>query len=311
MGTQPTGGSTSRYSATIGEFNQQPYQQQPYNQQPYQQPYQQSYQQPRQQPYQQPYQQPHPQHTMYNSNNFFTGLFHSVFSSTTFLVAIILLTGGKLLNFFISFNTTNLLTLMLSALPVIAYWLIYAASKAPKLPEKSLPALTLFKIEAIINLIGECVVALIMLIASIILFRLSTGLGLLMLVLTGILTTWAVVFVRAYLQVLLSLRNGITYNSVGSLQGIKTYSIMSYISIGLSALIVLITAMSAAAIGALYGSIKDMLSFLPSEITSLLPSLGRSAVTFSTLFTLASSAGQIIAIVVLNQFNNSLENSRY
>ncbi|MCL1820517.1 MAG: zinc ribbon domain-containing protein, partial [Oscillospiraceae bacterium] len=95
---------------------------------------------------------------------------HSFGGSVLFMVGIILFTAGKLFTTFASFSVWSFFSLMILALPVTGFWLIFAASKMPRLPEKTLTSLTLFKVSIIIDLVVSCIIGLLFVIVSIVLF---------------------------------------------------------------------------------------------------------------------------------------------
>jgi hypothetical protein len=96
--------------------------------------------------------------------------FHSFGGSMLFMIGIILFSAGTVLPVLVSFGVFSIFTLMIIALPVTGFWLIFAASKAPMTPEKSLTSLLLFKISIIIELVVLCLAALLIVIVAVLLF---------------------------------------------------------------------------------------------------------------------------------------------
>ena len=95
---------------------------------------------------------------------------HSYGKSNMFLVGIILFSVAELFSIFRNFSGFSIFSLIMLALPVTGFWFIFAASKVPKMPEKTMTALTLFKVSIIIDLVLKCLAAFVMLIASFIVF---------------------------------------------------------------------------------------------------------------------------------------------
>ena len=238
---------------------------------------------------------------------------HGFGISILFLVGIIMFSAGSLFSTFASFSATSIFSLMIMALPITGFWLIFAASKMPKMPEKTLPALTLFKVSIIIELVGSCFLALALLIGSIALFVVGANLsdwgggeafyagGSAMLLVTGGVVAFIVIYYKAILSVISGIRDGIMRNLFNPLPGIKTFTILAYIGIGVS---VLFTSLSSF----LLPQYMNMIIYaIPSDyqdiVESMLPSSGSG---FTLFFTLVMNAGIVVCIVVLNQFNNSL-----
>ncbi|MDR0326168.1 MAG: zinc ribbon domain-containing protein [Oscillospiraceae bacterium] len=252
----------------------------------------------------------------------YTEKIHGFGGSVLFLVGIILFSAGHLFSAFMNFNIQNIFNLMLLALPITGFWLIFAASKTPAMPEKTLPALTLFKVYVIINLVIMCLYALLCLIASIALFYVAgevgnsyyssgqgvlAGIGFVGLLITGGIVTFSIIYFRATLKVVGGIRNGIERNTFDAIPDISVFSILSYIGIGFSVLNGLMTAAS-------FRAINEALWSLPSDIGNIIRPLlmggSGSTATFYVFFSLVASAGTVICIIVLNQFNNSLKNNR-
>ena len=254
----------------------------------------------------------------YVPGSFVEGL-HNHGRSSLFLVGIILFSVGSLINVLISFKPLSIISLLMLALPIIAFWLIFAASNSPKLPEKTLPALTMFKVYIIITMVFMCLVALLMLIASLGIFVAAgttsnsynpDGAGVLMavgffvLLLGGVLAVFMVIYYRALFRLIGGIRNGITYDTytpLTPLPGVKIFSILAYISVGFTVLSTIISNVAVRNIGSFARQIPpDMRAMLEPYMDSM------SNNTFSTIFNLMTSAGIILCIVVLNKFNNSL-----
>ena len=254
--------------------------------------------------------------TVHYAKGSFIEKFHNVGGSILFLVGIILFTAGNLFSFFMSFNWMSTLSMVMLALPVTGFWLIFAASKAPKMPEKVLPSLTLFKASTIIDLVLSCLQALLLFIVAIIVFVGASNLGgrsyasgnllglvgfLILLVGAGILVI-GIIYFKAIQRVLNGLRSNIMYNTFHPLPGIKPFIVLTYIIVCAGALGTLVSSVGSVALS---GALYSVSYLLPSELGGIVDNLlGGSAVDL--LFKFMGYAGIIICIVALNTFNNEL-----
>jgi len=246
----------------------------------------------------------------------FAELMHSFGASVIFLVAICLFTAGGLFEIFMSFSVWSVLSLGLLALPVSGFWLIFAASKQPKLPEKTLTSLTLFKVSIIITLVFTAIAALGGIIAGILLFAAAgaatsyagagggavTAAGLFALLIAAGAVVFIVIYFKAVLKILTGIRNGLTYNSFTPLPEMKRFTILTYIMVGFA---VLSAIMTAAAIGLMHNVLGMLPDFLYSAMASMLLASPATA-ALNLLLTLSYNAGIVMCIIVLNQFNNKL-----
>jgi hypothetical protein len=248
----------------------------------------------------------------------FTEMLHSFGSTTLFMVAIILFSAGGILDIFMSFNIFSIFSLGLLALPVTGFWLIFAASKQPKLPEKTITSLKLFKVSIIIELVFICLAALIVIVAAIIIIGAASHLGggvmaigIIALLIAGGMVTFIIIYFKAVLQMLAGISRGITYNTFNPLPGIKVFTILTYIMVGFSVLgaITTIIAVSAAAT-----FVNQILWQLPDYVRdivggSIFPPSGELA--FQTMCTLMTAAGTVMCIIVLNRFNEKIIQKSY
>ena len=272
--------------------------------------------------YQQPYSNPKPNMYGYNyASGSFVERLHNYGKSNIFLIGIILFTVGNLFVIFRVLNIYSIISIILMVLPIIGFWLIFVASKMPKVPEKTMTALTLFKVSIIIGLVLSGFVALVMLILSVV-FIAGAGvdpsyytgylngsymiiLGIMFLIIVAIAVTLIVIYYRSVLMLISGIRKGIANNSFNPLPGIKTFSIFTYIIVVFAVLSTLLMAVSAGSINTLmndaYGSIEAIKPYISSYTVS----------AFSIVSTLASNAGIVICVIVLNRFNNSLIYNNY
>jgi hypothetical protein len=239
------------------------------------------------------------------------------------MVAIILFSAGGILEIFMNFNVWSIFALGFLALPVTGFWLIFVASKQPKLPEKTSTSLKLFKVSIIIDLVVICLVALGVIIVAIILFGASSALssydaggalmavGLVALLIAGGMVTFIIIYFKAVLQMLSGISNGIAYNSFNPLPGIKTFTILTYIMVGFSVLGALTTIIAVSAAQQFVWSImRELPDILQSTVYDMLFS-STGVLAFQTMCTLMTAAGTIMCIIVLNQFNEKLVRRSY
>ncbi|MCL2662161.1 MAG: hypothetical protein FWE83_02375 [Oscillospiraceae bacterium] len=243
----------------------------------------------------------------------FTEMLHSFGGTTLFMVAIILFSAGGILEIFMSFDVFSIFSMGILALPVTGFWLIFVASKQPKLPEKTITSLKLFKVSIIIQLVVICIVALVVIIAAIILFAAASSLGggfmavgLVSLLVAGGMVTFIIIYFKAVLQMLAGLSHGIMYNTFNPLPGIKTFTILTYIMVGFNVLGALTAIVSVTAAQQFVWSImRELPDFLREAVYSVaFPSSG--VLAFQTMCTLLTAAGTVMCIIVLNQFNEKL-----
>ena len=346
----PDGGFCSKCGARINN-NDQPVQQQPDYQQPqpgYQPPAQPYYQQqpdyqqpqpgyqPPAQPYyqqQQNYQQAQPgyqpplQPYTYRQNEAaapstpgsFTVRMHQYSSSALFLVGIILFSAGNLISQIMSINILSIYTLILAALPVIGFWLAYAAARKPRLPEKTLPALTLFKTSVIIGLVVLCLFMLVMFIVVIALMigagmssqidlfggifsGVMVAVGIILLIILAGAIIIIVFYYRSVFRIISGIQNGIRNNIIYPLRSIKFFSVLTYIGAVFSVLSAVFS----------FGSMRvfnEAIYSLPSEFSGFIEPIAGTLTghgALSAILTIIGSVGTVLCVMVLNRFNNSL-----
>jgi hypothetical protein len=239
-------------------------------------------------------------------------MLHNFGGTTLFMVAIILFSAGGILNEFMSFSVWSVFSLGILALPVTGFWLIFVASKQPRLPEKTTTALKLFKVSIIIELVLICIIALFVTIIAIIIFGAASyvgggamAVGLIALLVAGGMVTFIIIYFKAVLQMLGGLSNGIAYNSFNPLPGIKTFTLLTYIMVGFTVLGALATIIAVSAAASFVNSLLwQMPDFIRSTVAGLFPQTG--VLAFQTMCTLMTAAGTVMCIIVLNQFNDKI-----
>jgi len=242
----------------------------------------------------------------------FIELFHYSGQSVLFLVGIILFSAGKLLAIFASFTWVSIFSMMFLALPVTGFWLIFAASKAPVLPEKTLTALTLFKVSVTVDLVFSCLQGFLFLILSILLFVVagagelsSSGvvfisfMGIVFFFAGGVVAALAIIYFRAALKIIGGLKANILNNTFEPLPNLNFFTILTYISVGFGAL----GALSELIIS---GAMNSIMSSLPWQLRDAAASYFSGRPPISALFTLTGLMGVVVCVVALNAFNKSL-----
>ena len=234
------------------------------------------------------------------------------------MVAIILFSAGGVLEIFMNFSVFSIFSLGFLALPVAGFWMIFVASKQPKLPEKTVTSLKLFRVTIIIDLVFICLAALIIVIAAIIIFG-ATGylgggamaVGLIALLVAGGMVVFIIIYFKAVLQMLAGISHGVTYNTFNPLPGIKTFTILTYIMVGFSVLGALTSIIAVSAASSFVYSIMWTLPDFMSDMVlgSIFP--GSGTLAFQTMCTLMTAAGTVMCIIVLNQFNEKIVQRSY
>lgn len=223
-----------------------------------------------------------------------------------FMVGIILFTAGSLFSVFATFTPMSIFDILILALPITGFWLIFVSSKSPKLPEKVMPSLTLFKVSIIIELVLISLSALILLIASIALFALLPMFGFVILLIAGGLVTYIILYFQAVLGMIGGIRANIISNTFHPLAGIKRFTILTYIGVGFS---VLTTLFSLLASAILTGLINQLLWNMPAFIAEIANDFIRGIFSpnpINALMSLALNGGIVVCIVAVNAFNATL-----
>lgn len=226
---------------------------------------------------------------------------HNIGKSNLFLAGIILFSAGSILSIFSGFNATmGILSLFLNAMPVIALWLIFAASTRPMMPEKTLTALTLFKITAVFMLFsaGLMIPTLVILFLETFLFTPYPIIG------PPHVSTTYITLVAAYvavsllyyiplLKILSNIRQSIIFNTIHPVHIVRLFTV--------SAVLMVIFRISSsiflATVG-IYALMDNSAWFINSLMQGLL-----TATTLSIVSNLVISAGIIILVICLNKLS--------
>jgi len=124
-----------------------------------------------------------------------------------------------------------------------------------------------------------------MLVASIIIFSLAALSGAILFLIPiilfgGLLSLYIIFYFVPFMRILSAIRRGIKQNTLNPLRGVIPFTVFSCIGIGIPAL--------------------STLSTIAADF---------SALSVSTLFTFAALAGNMIIVVVINQFNKKLKDT--
>ncbi|MCL2079140.1 MAG: zinc-ribbon domain-containing protein [Oscillospiraceae bacterium] len=257
---------------------------------------------------------------------------HRFGSSALFLVGIILFTVGAVINAFMNISTGNIFSILgmgVIALPITGGWMIYAASKNPQIPERTLSALKVFKAYIVIIFIAAIAISIFIGYQSTVMFKaaneyrnytyvsgygsgyvfgdqistLETIGGTLIVAAIATFIIGAIYF-TAQRNVISDLTYRIEHNSFGVIEGVTKLSVLTYISVGVSALGLAIAGAATANARASYGSYGWLLDDFD---IAMFQTFSGGAIFFS----LMASAGTVLLVVVLNQFNNSLKMRMY
>ena len=245
---------------------------------------------------------------------------HSFGRSGAFLLGVILFTIGSLFSLFMNFTVLSIISLLLLSLPIIGGFLIFAASSSPRLPEKILPALTLYKVSTIIELVFFCIIMGVVIIAMIILsaagafFDATLGAIVIIsaLIIIGIFVLYLILYYVSILRIINGVKGGLLSNKFAPLRGITPLMVViiiaavfsligSFIAIGASGFYSDIINDIARELGAEFGrEFRDMfLDFMPIQSVGVLVT--------SMLLNMATYAGIIICLSVVSRFNNTIK----
>ncbi|MCL2356356.1 MAG: hypothetical protein FWC70_04230 [Defluviitaleaceae bacterium] len=230
----------------------------------------------------------------------FTAQFHMRGRSTIFLVGILLWQAGMVLNAIFTNLFFAFIPIVLLILPAVGFWLIFAASKSPRLPEKSLTSITLFKISVIIEMIPLVLVAVgasAFFIFSgvrgetvtLTIFFIEGSTLALFLIFAAICAARVFYYIYVF-RVLNGIADGLRQNITTPLRSATPFIVFSGIFIALAALVQFAVVLS--------GSV---------EATGFFSALGSFMAIVGFLFSLASHAGMILILVSFAGFNSALK----
>jgi len=238
---------------------------------------------------------------------------HHFGRSSLFLAGIILFTIGIVLNAISTLEPLTIIgSLAFNSLIIVALFIIYSACKSPKIPEKTLTALTLIKVYIIITLV-ILGLALLVLFGAGVMFLFIPGsnsyfgssdkialvaIGIFIIVCAVGLALFSIFYYRSILQIVASIKKNMLENTLIPLKGVGVFTVLTYIMIAVTLVLSFFLTLLVAAMGSLPLG-------LPTDQTALLEGiLGGSVISF--LISLTQYIGVIICVVVVNKLNKSL-----
>jgi len=267
----------------------------------------------------------------------FVELLQQFAGSGVFLIGIILFTAGSALSFAMTFSVFSIIPLVLLLLPIIGFWFMYASSKNPGLPDKSLSAVSLFQASVIIDLILYCIIAVSAFGLSILVLALANTLGtgyffsalsnygiaswasdaaefirmigFVLLIATGVFILVIVIYFRSILKILSAIKRGLFSNTFSVLPCVGIFTALTFIGILFS----LVSAIAGVAGGTFAKSLYNSFD-LPSQVQGFLNPIVYNFVdsaVLSGLFSIAANIGIILCIVALLRFNSALKQKQY
>ena len=258
----------------------------------------------------------------HGSGNFIEHL-HNVGKSGMFLAGIIMFSAGTTFSLLVGFTWYTIFQLLVAALPITGFWLIFAASKTPKLPEKTLPALTLFKAYAIIGLVITSLILLFVFVILVIALIFATAYGdsfdvavlfFLLFLLTIIPVIIIVFYYVPFLKVLSSIRENIVNNTMNRIRGVTSFTVMTVIYVVLGIIGSLILILFLGAMGFLIEEFIDDIMwyvwmYAPELAGFGIPELIMGAMAYlaiAILLSMITYIGIILIIVSLNRVAGSV-----
>jgi len=231
-------------------------------------------------------------------------------TSIPFIAGCLLITIGTITDTLLDFSGLSILGLAFALVHIIGLWLLVLESAfSPTSYTKTLTAFSMFRVSAILSLILLCIVFGITGIAF--LFATLSGIGFLFIfaLLGGLGFLIIKFYFLALLKVLDGLRERVTSNKYVPLEGLGSFLILSYISIGISVISavvsVLLWILNAPAQFADSASVTvDMhgntIGLIPVPPISGVAEVGPFSWAF--LFVIANAVGMLLCLRVLKRF---------
>ena len=271
---------------------------------------------------------PHPVHS-YGPTGFnvdigpgsFAERLHSFGRSRGFLIGALLFTVGTAVNILRTFTVFSVFVIALVSLSIIGVWMIYAASSRPKLPEKTLTALTLFKISTIIQLVLFCLalagVLILFAVLGIVVALEEPALVVFIIIgavfVIGIFAAYIVFYYVSILRILSGIRNGIVNNVFTPIKGIVPLMVVVIVMTALNIIFNLI-AIAASSFITNY-VFTEIIREMPFEYRAVMSELlvmpGTGSMLLGLLMLILINVGVIMCIAALHSFNNSIKLGHY
>jgi len=201
---------------------------------------------------------------------------------------------------------------ILPILPMVSLWMIFMASTSPRAPEKSLTALSLFRVTFFVHL-GVIMAGVVQLALRFggdgqALFGLSIFDSPLDLVLIlgglAVVVLYVTFFYGSLFSMIKGIRDGIYSNMFDALSGVGPFSVINYI-VGIFVIL-------GAVVLIVLGVLPDALPISLPEVISdsaynWFGESGNMALALLAFTVILSRAGSLVCTNVVNQFNNGLE----
>ena len=236
------------------------------------------------------------------------------------MIGATLYTVGGVVSGLINFTFFNVFSLGLLALPIIALWMIYMASSQPRLPEKTITALTLFKVSAIIQLVfvgiaaaGVLIGLIVGGIAAAIVDPLALVIFLIVaVIIIGFFAMYIYLYFVSIFRILAGIKSNLTGNVFTPLRGVTPLMVIVVITSAFSIIGGLITMVASPHINVIF---NDLIWAMPHEVQSIMrdvmPMFGSGTMMFSMFMSILSSIGIVMCVSVLNSFNNTLKQEAF
>ena len=265
-----------------------------------------------------------PVNNINNGQGSYAERLHSFGRSSAFLIGVILFSAGGILSILLSFSGFNaflaiyyVYLLIMLSLPIIGGFLIYAASVAPRLPDKILPALTMYKVATIISMVLYCIgmgiLIIVLLIAAIVGFVLEAMAGAIMLIVVFIVIVFFVLYLVLYyvsiLRIINGVRGGLITNKFAPLRGVVPLMVVVIIT----AVFSFIGSIISIGVSGFFYELMDHAFYLfdladyLTDFSIYIPTPNVGVMVITMLLNMASYIGVIICLSVVSKFSNSMK----
>jgi hypothetical protein len=229
-------------------------------------------------------------------------------------------TAGSILSVFVRLNHYSPLLLLMLAVPIASFWILYLISKKTRTPEAAMHTMTLFKTSVILEIVLRGLAAAAFIFASVYFFIRADApfryynttmmwYGIICILIACGLATLITFYAVYAFKVVRGVKLNILNNTYEPLPKIGIFTKLVYVSIILTLLTGIITPIIAASLGY---NVADMRREIDTSIYWLIDPYLRpwmSVVTndvYRFLYTIIQSAGAVTIMMVLNKFNKSL-----
>jgi len=261
-----------------------------------------------------------PQAGVNTGPNSFLERVHNFGRSLQFLIGIILFTIGTMLPIVLTFSVFSIFQILFVALPLVGFWLLYGSSKSGTSAKSTLTSLLLFKINTIIGIVLTSIAAFaLIIIGSIGIIAVSVNdptmggivgglIGVAIFFVLAILVLYIIFYYVPLLRILNGIRDGINFNQFGKIRGVVSLTVFSCIAIGFGVLSVVIMVVFAAGFPQIMqNTMMDLPDYMQWYFDGFNLMHVQATMILTSIIPFITYAGNIICLVVLNKFNNSIE----